>query len=76
VDSPQIERLDDHNSGAKQRVVHWISRFLRTLRFDGEVVDPDELHSVIDAPPRGARVDSGANAFADGSVAAPHLNHA
>src|SRR5207253_10420716 len=59
LDSPQIERLDDDDASAKQRVVYWISRFLRPLRFYGEVVDSDDLHAVIDAPLRRARVQGG-----------------
>jgi len=37
--------------------VDWISRFLRTLRFYGEVVNSNERYVMIDAPLGGARVE-------------------
>src|SRR6266700_1395284 len=57
LDASQIERLDDHDASAQQSVMDGISRFLRPLRFYGEVVDTDELYVVIDAPCGGARVE-------------------
>ena len=58
-DSTQVERLDDDDASAKQRHVNRISRFLRSLRFDGEVVDPDEFDPVRDTPACRARVQGG-----------------
>src|SRR5438093_5611963 len=72
-DGPEIERFDDHDVRGEQRLVDRISRFLRPLRFDGEIVDPDELYAVIDAPLRGTRVERGEVAREWGIRVAPSI---
>src|SRR5437773_3846401 len=59
TDATEVEPLDDHDARSEQRLVDRISGFLGALRLDREVVDPDELDPMRDAPRRRARVDRG-----------------
>src|SRR5712692_1631085 len=52
----EVETFDDHDAGTEERVVRGIAGLFRALRLDREVVDADEAHAAIDAPPRGRRV--------------------
>src|SRR5205814_5624949 len=43
--------------GSKQGLMHRISRLLRTLRLDRQIVDADDLYPMLDTPPGRAGVD-------------------